>query len=94
MVCTHSNNKLLMVIETVYSLRYKLLKRGKRKQAIENRFGGNVATKKTHKSLLKQQYENFAATSTEILSKPMKGSKRLIIQLEMHGEVIPQEDIN
>ncbi|GJT31042.1 ribonuclease H-like domain-containing protein [Tanacetum coccineum] len=28
-------------------------------QAIENRFGGNTATKKTQKNLLKQQYENF-----------------------------------
>ncbi|GJS82385.1 hypothetical protein Tco_0748926 [Tanacetum coccineum] len=34
-------------------------------QAIENRFGGNTATKKTQKNLLKQQYENFAASSTE-----------------------------
>ncbi|GKC44855.1 hypothetical protein Tco_1062577, partial [Tanacetum coccineum] len=33
-------------------------------QAIENRFGGNAATKKTQKNLLKQQYENFAAFST------------------------------
>ncbi|GKD91099.1 hypothetical protein Tco_1366606, partial [Tanacetum coccineum] len=31
---------------------------------IETRFGGNAATKKT---LLKQQYENFSATSTESL---------------------------
>ncbi|GKD09976.1 hypothetical protein Tco_1189661 [Tanacetum coccineum] len=34
-------------------------------QAIENRFGGNAAIKKTHKNLLKQQYENYDATSTE-----------------------------
>ncbi|GJZ09248.1 ribonuclease H-like domain-containing protein [Tanacetum coccineum] len=33
--------------------------------AIENRFGGNTATKKTQKNLLKQQYENFAAFTTE-----------------------------
>ncbi|GJX32096.1 hypothetical protein Tco_0241951 [Tanacetum coccineum] len=32
-------------------------------QAIENRFGGNTATKKTQKNLLKQQYENFAYES-------------------------------
>ncbi|GJZ52739.1 hypothetical protein Tco_0607624 [Tanacetum coccineum] len=32
--------------------------------AIETRFGGNEATKKTHKTLLKQQYENFNASST------------------------------
>ncbi|GJV43896.1 hypothetical protein Tco_1428432, partial [Tanacetum coccineum] len=35
--------------------------------AIETRFGGNAATKKTQKTLLKQQYENFSATSTESL---------------------------
>ncbi|GJU14250.1 putative ribonuclease H-like domain-containing protein [Tanacetum coccineum] len=31
--------------------------------AIKTRFGGNAATKKTQKTLLKQQYENFSATS-------------------------------
>ncbi|GJZ46589.1 putative ribonuclease H-like domain-containing protein [Tanacetum coccineum] len=35
--------------------------------AIETRFGGNEATKKTQKTLLKQQYENFSASSTESL---------------------------
>ncbi|GJS93578.1 putative ribonuclease H-like domain-containing protein [Tanacetum coccineum] len=35
--------------------------------AIQTRFGGNDATKKTHKSLLKQMYENFSASSTESL---------------------------
>ncbi|GKA12457.1 putative ribonuclease H-like domain-containing protein [Tanacetum coccineum] len=32
--------------------------------AIKGRFGGNEATKKTQKALLKQQYENFSASST------------------------------
>ncbi|GJY17343.1 hypothetical protein Tco_0388834 [Tanacetum coccineum] len=32
--------------------------------AIQIRFGGNDATKKTHKTLLKQMYENFSAPST------------------------------
>ncbi|GJS96421.1 hypothetical protein Tco_0803389 [Tanacetum coccineum] len=35
--------------------------------AIKARFGGNDATKKTQKALLKQQYENFNATSSESL---------------------------
>ncbi|GJY00983.1 hypothetical protein Tco_0359135 [Tanacetum coccineum] len=35
--------------------------------AIEIRFGGKEATKKTQKTLLKQQYENFIASSTESL---------------------------
>ncbi|GJY52200.1 reverse transcriptase domain-containing protein [Tanacetum coccineum] len=35
--------------------------------AIQTRFGGNDATKKTRKTLLKQMYENFSAPSTESL---------------------------
>ncbi|GKE93298.1 hypothetical protein Tco_1574393, partial [Tanacetum coccineum] len=35
--------------------------------AIETRLGGNEATKKTQKTLLKQQYENFSASSKESL---------------------------
>ncbi|GKG31220.1 hypothetical protein Tco_0423708 [Tanacetum coccineum] len=33
--------------------------------AIETRFRGNEATKKTQKTLLKQQYVNFSASSTK-----------------------------
>ncbi|GJS78847.1 putative ribonuclease H-like domain-containing protein [Tanacetum coccineum] len=40
--------------------------------AIETRFGGNEATKKTQKTLLKQQYENFSASSTESLDSIFK----------------------
>ncbi|GKA47760.1 putative ribonuclease H-like domain-containing protein [Tanacetum coccineum] len=35
--------------------------------AIETRFGGNAATKKTQKTLLKQQYKNFSVSSAESL---------------------------
>ncbi|GJT93070.1 hypothetical protein Tco_1081915 [Tanacetum coccineum] len=35
--------------------------------AIKARFGGNEATEKTQKALLKQQYENFSASSSESL---------------------------
>ncbi|GJR93282.1 hypothetical protein Tco_0265456 [Tanacetum coccineum] len=63
-------------------------------QAIENRFGGNNATKKTQKNLLKQQYENFAASSTKVIEQTYERLQKLISQQEMHGEVIPQEDIN
>ncbi|GJW90076.1 putative ribonuclease H-like domain-containing protein [Tanacetum coccineum] len=36
--------------------------------AIKTRFEGNEATKKTQKTLLKQQYENFSASSSESLN--------------------------
>nr|GEW05838.1 ribonuclease H-like domain-containing protein [Tanacetum cinerariifolium] len=63
-------------------------------KAIGNRFGGNAATKKTLKNLLKRQYENFAASSTKMIEQTYERLQKLISQLEMHGEVIPQEDIN
>ncbi|GJY40438.1 ribonuclease H-like domain-containing protein [Tanacetum coccineum] len=63
-------------------------------QPIESRFGGNTAIKKTQKNLLKQQYENFTASSTEVIEQTYKRLQKLISQLEMHGKVISQEDIN
>ncbi|GJW60169.1 ribonuclease H-like domain-containing protein [Tanacetum coccineum] len=41
--------------------------------AIKARFRGNKATKKTQKALLKQQYENFSASSSESLDSIFKG---------------------
>nr|GEU47989.1 hypothetical protein [Tanacetum cinerariifolium] len=38
-------------------------------QAVEKRFGGNAFTKKTQRNLLKQQYENFTASSLEDLQQ-------------------------
>ncbi|GJW93685.1 hypothetical protein Tco_0173357 [Tanacetum coccineum] len=63
-------------------------------QAIESRFGGNTTTKKTQKNLLKHQYENFAASSTEVIEQTYERLQMLISQLEMHGEIISQKDIN
>nr|GEX69647.1 hypothetical protein [Tanacetum cinerariifolium] len=39
--------------------------------AVEKRFGGNDATKKTQRNLLKQQYENFTASSSEKFLRSM-----------------------
>ncbi|GJW04424.1 hypothetical protein Tco_1563280 [Tanacetum coccineum] len=61
---------------------------------IKNKFGGNTTTKKTYKNLLKQQYKNFTASSAEVIEQPYERLQKLISQLEMHDEVIPQEDIN
>ncbi|GJS29786.1 hypothetical protein Tco_0490406 [Tanacetum coccineum] len=46
------------------------------------------------KTILKQQYENFAALRSEGLDKTYHRFQKLISQLEIHGEVIPQEDAN
>nr|GEV58609.1 ribonuclease H-like domain-containing protein [Tanacetum cinerariifolium] len=63
-------------------------------KAIEKRFGGNAATKKTQRNLLKQSYENFAASSSEVLDRSFDGLQKLISQVEIHGESISQEDVN
>ncbi|GJS82267.1 retrovirus-related pol polyprotein from transposon TNT 1-94 [Tanacetum coccineum] len=62
--------------------------------AIEKRFGGNAATKKTQRNLLKQQYENFMASYSEVLDQTFDRLQKLISQLEIHGESISQEDVN
>ncbi|GKF62825.1 hypothetical protein Tco_0182879, partial [Tanacetum coccineum] len=58
------------------------------------RFGGNKESKKMQKTILKQQYENFAALRSEGLDKTCNRFQKLISQLEIHGEVISQEDAN
>ncbi|GJW68458.1 ribonuclease H-like domain-containing protein [Tanacetum coccineum] len=62
--------------------------------AIEIRFGGNEATKKTQKTLLKQMYENFSAPSTESLDSIFNRLQKIISQLAILGENISQEDLN
>ncbi|GJW89154.1 hypothetical protein Tco_0164494 [Tanacetum coccineum] len=58
---------LLMVIPNEHQLKFNSYKDAKsRMEAIQNRFGGNEATKKIQKNLLKQKYENFAASNSEM----------------------------
>nr|GEY81768.1 ribonuclease H-like domain-containing protein [Tanacetum cinerariifolium] len=64
------------------------------KKAVEKRLRGNVATKKTQMNLLKQQYENFNASSLEVLDQTFNRIQKLISQLEIHGESILHEDVN
>ncbi|GKA26547.1 ribonuclease H-like domain-containing protein [Tanacetum coccineum] len=44
------------------------------------KFGGNEATKKTQKTLLKQMYENFSAPSTESLDSIFNRLQKIIIE--------------
>ncbi|GKA50046.1 ribonuclease H-like domain-containing protein [Tanacetum coccineum] len=62
--------------------------------AIETRFGGNEATKKTQKTLLKQQYENFSASSIESLDSIFNRLQKIVSRLAILGVVITQEDLN
>ncbi|GJV22990.1 hypothetical protein Tco_1375685 [Tanacetum coccineum] len=65
-----ARSTLLMDILNEHELKFKSIKDAKLLlQAVEKRFGGNAATKKTQRNLLKQQYENFTATSSEALDQ-------------------------
>ncbi|GKD43756.1 ribonuclease H-like domain-containing protein, partial [Tanacetum coccineum] len=84
-----TRSTLLIGIPNEHQLKFKSLL-----QAIEKRFGGNAATKKTQRNLLKHQYENFTAYSSEVLDQTFDRLQKLISQLEIHGESISQEDVN
>ncbi|GJR74051.1 hypothetical protein Tco_0086416 [Tanacetum coccineum] len=63
-------------------------------EAIEARFGGNEATKKTQKTLLKQMYETFNAFSSESLDSIFNRLQKNVSQLTILGEIITPEDLN
>ncbi|GJR51586.1 hypothetical protein Tco_1402107 [Tanacetum coccineum] len=63
-------------------------------EAIEKRYGGNKESKKVQRTLLKQQYENFAGSSSEIMDQTFDRLQKLISQLEIQGKVITQEYMN
>ncbi|GJZ70133.1 hypothetical protein Tco_0633683 [Tanacetum coccineum] len=86
---------LLMALPNENQLKFNSYKDAKTLiQAIKSRFGGNTATKKTQKNLLKQQYENFAASSTEVIEQTYERIQKLISQLEMQVKVIPKAPRN
>ncbi|GKF51225.1 hypothetical protein Tco_0147692 [Tanacetum coccineum] len=84
-----------IVVEGVEKLKFNSTKDAKLlMEAVEKRIGGNAATKKTKRNLLKQQYENFTAPSSEMLDQTFDRLQKLVSQLELLGETISQEDVN
>ncbi|GKF99422.1 hypothetical protein Tco_0298205, partial [Tanacetum coccineum] len=63
-------------------------------EAVEKRFDGNAGTKKTQINLLKQQYENFTAPSSEMLDQTFDRFQNLVSQLELLDEKLSQKDVN
>ncbi|GKB29116.1 reverse transcriptase domain-containing protein [Tanacetum coccineum] len=90
-----ARSTLLMGIPNEYQLKFYSIKDAKSLlQAVEKRFGGNDDTKKIQRNLLKQQYENFTVSSSELLDQTFDRLQKLSSQLEIHGESISQEDVN
>ncbi|GKE38947.1 hypothetical protein Tco_1462352, partial [Tanacetum coccineum] len=83
---------LLMALPNEHQLKFNTYNSAKTLiEAIEKRFRDNKESKKVHKTLLKQQYENFNGKSLEGLNQIYDRLQKLISQLEIHGETISQE---
>nr|GEV68668.1 hypothetical protein [Tanacetum cinerariifolium] len=90
-----AKSTLLMSIPNEHQLKFNSIKDAKSLlQAVQKRFGGNAATKKTQRNLLKQQYEIFITSSSEVLDQTFGRLQKLISQLEIYGESISQKDVN
>ncbi|GJT50973.1 hypothetical protein Tco_0977130 [Tanacetum coccineum] len=64
------NGDLVIPVASVHLLKFHACKDAKSLwEAIKNRFGGNKESKKMQKTILKQNYENFAVSSQEGLDK-------------------------
>ncbi|GJV20007.1 hypothetical protein Tco_1369027 [Tanacetum coccineum] len=72
---------LMMALPNEHQLTFNQYKDAKTLfEAIQSRFGGNDATKKTHKTLLKQTYENFSASSSESLDSIFNRLQKIVNQ--------------
>nr|GEV14167.1 hypothetical protein [Tanacetum cinerariifolium] len=90
-----ARSTLMMGIPNEHKLKFNSIKDAKQlMEAIKKRFGGNAATKKTQRNLLKQQYENFTALNSEMLDQTFDRLQKLMSQLELLSEKISQEDVN
>ncbi|GKA31103.1 putative ribonuclease H-like domain-containing protein [Tanacetum coccineum] len=73
-----ARSTLMMGIPNEHQLKFNSIKDAKLLlEAVEKRFGGNAATKKTERNLLKQQYENFTAPSLEMLDQTFDRLQKL-----------------
>ncbi|GKF69512.1 hypothetical protein Tco_0202569 [Tanacetum coccineum] len=65
-----ARSTLMMGIPNEHQLKFNYTKDAKKLiEVVEKRFCGNAATRKTQRNLLKQQYENFTAPSSEMLDQ-------------------------
>ncbi|GJU11163.1 hypothetical protein Tco_1133559 [Tanacetum coccineum] len=76
-----ARSTLMMGIPNEHQLKFNSIKNAKKLlEVVEKRFGGNAATRKTQRNLLKQQYENFTDPSSEMLDKTFDRLQKLIPQ--------------
>ncbi|GKA89978.1 hypothetical protein Tco_0811790 [Tanacetum coccineum] len=82
-----ARSTLTMGITNEHQLKFNSIKDAKKLlEVVEKRFGGNATTKKTQRNLLKQQYKNFTALSSEKLDQTFDRLQKLVSQLELLDE--------
>nr|GFC51284.1 hypothetical protein [Tanacetum cinerariifolium] len=85
----------LLSLPDEYQLRFSKYKTAKEFwAAILKTFGGNEATKKRKKNLLKQQYGNFKAEGTETLEQTFNRLQVIVIQLQFMDVEVEKDDLN
>ena len=62
--------------------------------AIKVRFGGNEASKKMHRNMLKQQFQTFTIGERETLHAAYHRFQNLLSMLELYGAEVTTEDAN
>ncbi|GJV29190.1 reverse transcriptase domain-containing protein [Tanacetum coccineum] len=86
---------LLLALHDEHQLRFSKYETAKELwESILKIFGGNDATKKTKKNLLKQQYGNFKAEGSETLEQTFNRLQAIVSQLEFMDVIVEQDDIN
>ncbi|GJX02929.1 hypothetical protein Tco_0188845 [Tanacetum coccineum] len=88
-----AKSTLLLAIPDEHLLKFHGIKDAKTLwEEIKARFGGNKESKKMQKTILKQQYENFAASRSEGLDKTYDRDGSQMISAYHEGEKILKED--
>nr|GEY95121.1 ribonuclease H-like domain-containing protein [Tanacetum cinerariifolium] len=90
-----SRTTLLLSLPDEHQLRFSKYKTAKELWAtILKTFGGNEATKKTKKNLLKHQYGNFKAKGSETLEQTFNRLQVIVGQLQFMDVKIEKDDLN
>ncbi|GJX31321.1 hypothetical protein Tco_0241176 [Tanacetum coccineum] len=89
-----SENMLEVTTASEYQLKFNSIKDAKKLlEAVEKRFGGDAATRKTQRNLLKQQYGNFTTLSSEMLDQTFDKLQKLVSQIKADLDTISMDDL-
>ncbi|GJZ02428.1 hypothetical protein Tco_0520389 [Tanacetum coccineum] len=93
----NARSTLMMGIPNEHRLKFNSIKEYPKAlllEAIKKRFGGNEASKKTQRNLLKQQYQNFTAPSSEMLYQTLIASKACLVGYDWSDQAASNEGTN